>query len=191
MGQFLLLLAGALVVGAIVFGVAVLITGDDPGLGSEEPDGRAVPLPTARPLIEQDIGGLRFDTALRGYRMSQVDAALRRAAYDLGYKDELIEVLEAEITALRDGRTADADALRQSRLAALGESGFTVADDDGSQSDGLVVGPGRDVDTPPAAADPASAAVADDGTALEPASVGPDSGPVRESVANESASGTR
>ena len=29
---------------------------------------------------------------------------LRRAAYDIGYKDELIDVLEAEVAALRDGR---------------------------------------------------------------------------------------
>ena len=42
--------------------------------------------------------------------MAQVDQALRRAAYDIGYKDELIGVLEAEVTALREGRTEDADA---------------------------------------------------------------------------------
>ncbi len=51
---------------------------------------------------------MRFDTALRGYRMTQVDQAMRRAAYDIGYKAELIGVLEAEVTALRDGRIADA-----------------------------------------------------------------------------------
>ena len=50
--------------------------------------------------------------------MAQVDQALRRAAYDIGYKDELIGVLEAEVTALREGRTEDADVLRQAREAA-------------------------------------------------------------------------
>jgi len=78
-----------------------------------------VPLPTSRPLTESDLDRVRFDTALRGYRMAQVDQALRRAAYDIGYKDELIGVLEAEVVALRAGRTADADALRQIRDAAL------------------------------------------------------------------------
>ncbi|BCJ66189.1 hypothetical protein GCM10009779_26170 [Polymorphospora rubra] len=120
MGQFLLLLVVALTVGAVVFGVTVLVSGGDQGLAPAEPDGRAVPLPGTRPLIEGDVAEVRFDTALRGYRMEQVDQALHRAAYDIGYKDELIGVLEAEVIALRDGRTTDADLLRQAREAALG-----------------------------------------------------------------------
>ncbi|MEU9505242.1 DivIVA domain-containing protein [Micromonospora sp. NPDC048170] len=115
MGQVLLLLVVALTVAAVVFGVTVLVSGRDPGLTPAEPDGRAVPLPAARPLRESDVGEVRFDTALRGYRMAQVDHAIRRAAYDIGYKSELIGVLEAEVAALREGRTADADALRQAR----------------------------------------------------------------------------
>ncbi|MDG4833547.1 DivIVA domain-containing protein [Solwaraspora sp. WMMD1047] len=119
MGQFLLLLVVALTVAAVVFGVTVLATGNDPGLAPAEPDGRAVPLPVTRPLVEADVSQVRFDTTVRGYRMAQVDQALRRAAYDIGYKDELIGVLEAEVTALREGRPADADALRRARQAAL------------------------------------------------------------------------
>jgi DivIVA domain-containing protein len=119
MGQLLLLLVVALTVAAVVFGVTVLVTGGDPGLVPAEPDGRAVPLPGGRPLVEFDITEARFDITLRGYRMAQVDQALRRAAYDIGYKDELIGVLEAEVTALREGRIADADELRRAREAAL------------------------------------------------------------------------
>ncbi|MEU1808449.1 DivIVA domain-containing protein [Micromonospora aurantiaca (nom. illeg.)] len=115
MGEVLLLLVVALTVAAVVFGVTVLVSGRDPGLTPAEPDGRAVPLPGSRPLDESDVSDVRFDTALRGYRMGQVDAALRRAAYDIGYKTELIGVLEAENAALRDGRTEDADALRRAR----------------------------------------------------------------------------
>ncbi len=118
MGQLLLLLVVALVVAAVVFGVTVLVTGNDPGLAPVEPDGRAVPLPGDRPLHESDVGEVRFDTAVRGYRMEQVDQAMRRAAYDIGYKDELIGVLEAEVTALREGRTADAEVLMRTREAA-------------------------------------------------------------------------
>jgi len=125
MGEFFLLLIGALVVGAIVFGVAVLITGDDPGIEGDEPDGRAIPLPTSRPLGEVDVSQVRFDTVVRGYRMGQVDQAIRRAAYDIGYKEELIQVLEAEVKALREGRTEEADAFRDARQAAV--SGATVA----------------------------------------------------------------
>jgi DivIVA domain-containing protein len=126
MGELILLLIAALVVGGIVFGVAVLITGDDQGIEGHEPDGRSIPLPTTRPLGETDVTQVRFDTVIRGYRMAQVDAAFRRAAYDIGYKEELIQVLEAEVTALRDGRIEDADALQQAREAAM--SGATSMD---------------------------------------------------------------
>jgi DivIVA domain-containing protein len=119
MGQLLLFIVVALVVAAIVFGVTVMLSGGDPGLTSVEPDGRAVPLPSDRPLGEDDIGKTKFDTAWRGYRMAEVDQALQRAAYDIGYKGELIGVLEAEVAALRDGRLADADVLRKAREAAI------------------------------------------------------------------------
>ncbi|WP_200215283.1 DivIVA domain-containing protein [Micromonospora coerulea] len=136
MGEVLLLLVVALTVAAVVFGVTVLVSGRDPGLAPAEPDGRAVPLPGGRPLLEADVAEVRFDTALRGYRMAQVDQAMRRAAYDIGYKSELIGVLEAEVIALREGRTADADALRRAREEAAG--------------------PNPAVDTPPADAGPTS-----------------------------------
>ena len=118
MGQLLILLAVALVAAALAWGVAVLLMGRDQGLDPAEPDGRAIPLPTARPLTESDVGAVRFDAVARGYRMDQVDQALRRVAYDIGYKEELIGVLEAEVAALREGRLDDADALRQAREAA-------------------------------------------------------------------------
>jgi DivIVA domain-containing protein len=119
MGQLLLFIVVALVVAAIVFGVTVMVGGGDSGLTPVEPDGKAVPLPSDRPLAEDDILGTKFDTALRGYRMSQVDQALQRAAYDIGYKGELIGVLEAEVVALREGRIEDADVLRRAREAAV------------------------------------------------------------------------
>jgi DivIVA domain-containing protein len=119
MGQLLLFIVVALVVAAIVFGVTVMLGGGDSGLTPVEPDGRAVPLPGDRPLGEDDIVQTRFDLAFRGYRMAQVDEALKRAAYDIGYKGELIGVLEAEVIALREGRIADADVLRRAREAAI------------------------------------------------------------------------
>ncbi|MEU4216082.1 DivIVA domain-containing protein [Actinoplanes sp. NPDC026623] len=119
MGQLLLFIVVALVVAAIVFGVTVMVSGGDSGLTPVEPDGKSLPLPGDRPLGEEDILRTRFDTAWRGYRMQQVDQALQRAAYDIGYKGELIGVLEAEVVALREGRTADADVLRRAREAAI------------------------------------------------------------------------
>lgn len=119
MGQLLLFIVVALVVATIVFGVTVMVSGGDSGLTPVEPDGRALPLPSDRPLGEEDVVRTKFDTAFRGYRMSQVDQALQRAAYDIGYKGELIGVLEGEVTALREGRIADADVLRRAREAAI------------------------------------------------------------------------
>jgi len=119
MGQLFLFVVVALVVAAIVFGVTVMVSGGDSGLTPVEPDGKSLPLPSDRPLGEEDVFRTRFDVAFRGYRMSQVDQALQRAAYDIGYKGELIGVLEAEVTALREGRTADADVLRRAREAAI------------------------------------------------------------------------
>jgi DivIVA domain-containing protein len=135
MGQFFIVLAGALVLGAVVFGVTVLIVGGDQGLEPAEPDGRAVPLPAARPLTETDLGAVRFDLAFRGYRMAQVDQALRRSAYDLGYKEELIGVLEAEVEALRDGRLEEAEKLRAARLAAARPVAAAAAEGDGAEPD--------------------------------------------------------
>lgn len=122
MNQFLLVVAVALTVGLIVFGITVLVTGDDAGLGPAEPDGRAVPLPADRPLSESDLTEIKFDMTVRGYRMAQVDAALRRASYDIGYKDELIKVLQAEVEALREGRMPEAEVLRRAREAAQAPS---------------------------------------------------------------------
>ncbi|KAB1906917.1 DivIVA domain-containing protein [Micromonospora sp. AMSO1212t] len=151
MGEVLLLLVVALTVAAVVFGVTVLVSGKDPGLTPAEPDGQAVPLPGSRPLDESDVSDVRFDTALRGYRMSQVDAALRRAAYDIGYKTELIGVLEAENEALRDGRTEDADALRRAREEAAATRSETEQAPDPSTPEPVVID--LSAPEPPARAD--------------------------------------
>jgi DivIVA domain-containing protein len=133
MATVLLVLVVVMVVAALIFGVVSLISGDDPGLGTAEPDGRALPLPNTRSLTESDLKTVRFDVSLRGYRMAQVDRVLRRTAYDIGYKDEMIAVLDAEVIALREGRLKDADMLRQIREAAA-KPGAAPADGRTSES---------------------------------------------------------
>src|SRR5258705_7394508 len=118
MATLFLVVVVVLVVGGLVFGVVSLLSGDDPGMSLADPDGRARPLPNNRSLSEFDLKDVRFDLGLRGYRMSQVDRVLRRTAYDLGYKDEMIAVLEAEVIALREGRQEDAELLRKARESA-------------------------------------------------------------------------
>ncbi|MGR6317015.1 DivIVA domain-containing protein [Micromonospora soli] len=169
MGEVLLLLVVALTVAAVVFGVTVLVSGRDPGLVPTEPDGRAVPLPGSRPLRESDIAEVRFDTGLRGYRMAQVDQAMRRAAYDIGYKSELIGVLEAEIAALREGRTEEADALRRAREEAAGTApaADTATDRVNPGTDGSTADTGT-ADAP-STGTPANALTAEAGVAEAPA----------------------
>lgn len=128
--EFLLVLLALALSCGIAFGIVVLVTGNDPGLVSAT-EGVPAHLPTDRPLSEQDVLAARFDTGLRGYETGQVDDALARLAYDVGFKDELIKVLASEVTALRDGRTEEADALRQAREKALGDKEDAGTDGDG------------------------------------------------------------
>jgi DivIVA domain-containing protein len=118
MGTVLLVLVVVLVIAGLVYGVVTLLAGEDPGMSPADPDGRARPLPNNRSLSELDLKTVRFDVGFRGYRMTQVDRVLRRTAYDIGYKDEMIAVLEAEVIALREGRVEDAELLRKAREAA-------------------------------------------------------------------------
>lgn len=50
------------------------------------------------PLRAQDLADLRFDLALRGYRMSQVDATLHRMTEELAARDAEIARLRGEGT---------------------------------------------------------------------------------------------
>jgi DivIVA domain-containing protein len=118
----LLILVVVLVAVGLVFGIITLLSGGDPVLSPVDADGRARPLPNNRSLTEDDLKTVRFDLALRGYRMAQVDRVLRRTAYDVGYKDEMIAVLEAEVVALREGRHEDADLMRKARESASSPS---------------------------------------------------------------------
>ena len=163
MSQFLLVLAVALTVGTVIFGVMVAIGGGQE-LRPVEPDGRAVPLPADRPLVESDVSELRFDLAWRGYRMDQVDEALRRAAYDIGYKEELIKVLEAEVAALREGRLPEAENLRRTREAALTPTSAAAG---GASASGT-----PDSSDPPAAPDEPTTPPADEAAEAAPAAPG-------------------
>lgn len=197
MGQLLLFIVVALVVAAIVFGVTVMLSGGDSGLTPVEPDGRAVPLPSDRPLGEDDISETRFDTAWRGYRMGQVDQALQRAAYDIGYKGELISVLEAEVVALREGRVADADALRKAREAAIAPSAIPPVKPDGPAIElDVAPPPGGEAPppttAPPTAASPAAGSpAAGSPAAASPATASPATAPAADSKESEPAAEPR
>lgn len=82
---------GVLLVGALVaWGVSRV---DVPGVAPAVTTESARPIP-AGPLDADDVHAVRFDQAVRGYRMSQVDEALARLGQELLERD-------AEIARLR------------------------------------------------------------------------------------------
>ena len=64
-------------------GVAVVAAGRGASLGPSYDDRADVRLPVDRPVTGDDLRALRFNTALRGYRASEVDALIDRLAAQL------------------------------------------------------------------------------------------------------------
>jgi len=77
----------------VLFAAAVLSTREGPVLADAPPDAVHLALPPG-PLQPEDVTAVRFDMALRGYRMSEVDEVLQRLAGDLRARDERIAALE-------------------------------------------------------------------------------------------------
>ena len=65
-----------LVAVAVLAAVALAAAGRFDGLAEEDPDDPDVGVPSDRPLRSTDVPRLRFRLAIRGYRMSDVDAAM-------------------------------------------------------------------------------------------------------------------
>jgi DivIVA domain-containing protein len=64
-------------------GVAVVAAGQGARLGPSYDDRPDVRLPADRPVTGEDLRGLRFTTAVRGYRADEVDALIDRLAAQL------------------------------------------------------------------------------------------------------------
>lgn len=90
---------GVLGVLAVLFAAAVLATRDDPLLAEAPRDRPDVVLPDGS-LTPDDVAAVRFPMALRGYRMSDVDAVLDRLAGELDARDRRI----AELTRASEQR---------------------------------------------------------------------------------------
>ena len=99
----------------ILFGAAVLATYEGEVLKDPHPDDRGGALPAAQ-LQPEDVAELRFDMALRGYRMSEVDAVMERLGDELADRDAriarleqaLVEVVEPAVTAAEQLSVASA-----------------------------------------------------------------------------------
>lgn len=79
---------------AVVAAVALAVLGDGGALrdaGTDRLDDR---LPADRPLARSDIDAVRLPTAVRGYRMLDVDEVLDRLGAELAERDARIAELE-------------------------------------------------------------------------------------------------
>jgi DivIVA domain-containing protein len=73
----------AVLVVLAIGGVAVVAAGTGAPLAQEYDDRPDVVVPVDRPLTGADLRALKFSTAVRGYRASEVDALLDRLAAQL------------------------------------------------------------------------------------------------------------
>lgn len=70
----------AIVIVLVMGGIAMVASGRGGGMDPAYDDRPDLALPTDRPLTAADLRSVRFPLALRGYRMSDVDALLARLA---------------------------------------------------------------------------------------------------------------
>ncbi len=91
----LIYLIVAAVVAAVVFLGAALVFGRGEELAALPPDATPTGLPEG-PIDGDDVRAVRFSLVLRGYRMSEVDWALQRAAGELDALRARVAELEAQ-----------------------------------------------------------------------------------------------
>lgn len=112
----LLYLLVMVAVAAVVFLFASLVFGRGEELAPLAPGATPTWLPE-RGVSGADVRALRFQQVVRGYRMSEVDWALRRLATELDAAHGRVAELEAELDVVRsspipgtgDDRTEQAD----------------------------------------------------------------------------------
>lgn len=73
----------AVLIVLVMAGIAMVASGRGGSMAPAYDDRPDLALPADRPLEAQDLRTVRFPLALRGYRMSDVDAVLARLATEL------------------------------------------------------------------------------------------------------------
>jgi DivIVA domain-containing protein len=79
----------------VVFLAASLVFGRGEELAALPPDATPTGLPEG-PIVGDDVRAVRFSQVLRGYRMSEVDWTLQRAAAELDELHARVAELEAQ-----------------------------------------------------------------------------------------------
>ncbi len=81
------LLLELLAFAAIIGGVLLIVSGRGDPMADVEPDRASIGLPETD-MTADDVADVRFATALRGYRMDEVDQVLDRLALELDRRDQ-------------------------------------------------------------------------------------------------------
>jgi DivIVA domain-containing protein len=84
----------------IVAGVAVLVVRDRPLIADDPVGSRALAWSTEDGVSPQDLAGVRFAVALRGYRMDEVDRVLDDTREALAGRDARIADLQRVVAGL-------------------------------------------------------------------------------------------
>jgi DivIVA domain-containing protein len=85
------------VIAVLVVGLVAAAATGRIAAGTPDPvSSRAFEQLPGRPLTGDDIAGLRFDQALRGYRMDEVDGVIERLVEELRDRDVEIALLRGE-----------------------------------------------------------------------------------------------
>jgi DivIVA domain-containing protein len=94
---------------AVVAAVALVVLGDGGALRDSTPDRLQDRLPADRPVVRDDIDALRLPTAVRGYRMLDVDEVLDRLGAELAERDAYIAELTSNLNGDRPDRPGRLD----------------------------------------------------------------------------------
>lgn len=92
-----MLVVEVLIVALVLFAIAAAMSGRGGSLAPFPVDGVPRNLPDDRPVLAEDVGAVRFDLGLRGYRMDEVDDVLDRLADELAARDARIAELSLAV----------------------------------------------------------------------------------------------
>ena len=125
----LVFVIGLVVVGGLLFLGASLLLGRGESQPPAVPGRSPVELPDDRPVVADDVRGLRMSVAFRGYRMTEVDWLLDQLAQVLDERDTELAQLRARLEDHRAQPAAGAHAARST--AEANGAGAHDPDDDG------------------------------------------------------------
>jgi len=104
---FLMLVAGVLLVGGLLFLLGSLLLGRGETQPPAELDRSPVELPDNRPVVADDIRALRMSVAFRGYRMTEVDWLIDQLAQTLDERDKELEELRSRLAEAQPARAEE------------------------------------------------------------------------------------